>query len=154
MIVSPFSVPHVIDPGLTKVLRHWQGLRRKDNPVPFADDLDVAKLPDIESRLFVLEIFERPLRARFGYVGAEVAAQYGEPLESQFLDEVPPKGPCRYLAAQWTATCEDEAPTYYAHASELSLKAPARGYARLLLPLWAQGYVSSILGAFAWAEPT
>lgn len=149
----PFSVPSAIDPDLERLIAQWKSLRRKNNAIPFADDLDLAKLEELEPRLVVLEIFERPQRARFAVVGRDIAERYDGELESRFVDETLPNDPLQYLASQWSATVEAGEPTHFACLKDGPISARDRtGYGRVLLPFWGEGHVSLVLGAFAWPK--
>ena len=143
----PFALPHVINPGLETLRRYWVALRREQNVLPFADDLNVDQLSQFASRLMVLEVRERPQRFRVDIVGTEIEKRFGEDLADRFIDEVPEHSPLEYLDSQCCAVMQSQTPTWFAWQSANC------GYERLLLPLWGNGYVSTILGAYAWSAP-
>ncbi len=131
----PFAVPAKLESGLARVSVYWSGLRRADNNMPFGDDLDLPKLRELEDRLMLIEVFEQPLRFRFNIVGKKIREAYGADLAGKFSDEIEMKGPLAYFAAQASATIEAREPTYYGD-----------GVKRLLLPMWGDGHIASLLG--------
>jgi len=137
-MMQPFALPANLTPDLAQVRTYWDGLKRGENKVPFADDVALSKLPGLQGRLLLVDVFDKPVRVRFNIVGADVSAGYGGDLAGRFADEIEPKGPLAYFLAQASATVEARAPTFYQD-----------GVARLLLPLWGNGYVSALLGAVA-----
>jgi len=137
-MMQPFALPANLTPDLAQVRTYWDGLKRGENKVPFADDVALSKLPGLQGRLLLVDVFDKPVRFRFNIVGADVSAGYGGDLAGRFADEIEPKGPLAYFLAQASATVEARAPTFYQD-----------GVARLLLPLWGNGYVSALLGAVA-----
>ena len=143
----PFALPQAIDPSLETLRRYWAALRREQNLLPFADDLNVDRLSQLSSRLLVLEVRERPQRFRIDIVGTEIEKKFGEELADRFIDEVGEQCPLEYLDSQCCAVMQSQTPTWFAWQSTTS------GYERLLLPLWGNGYVSTILGAYAWSAP-
>jgi hypothetical protein len=134
----PFALPKALSPDLCRVLDDWRGLLRGEAEMPFADDLKLTDLPDLAPNLFVIDVFDRPERFRVALVGEGLQAH---DLRGRFLDEVPPGWPFQYLRAQCAATVEAGAPTFF-HA-ELAV----RPYSRLILPLWGEGRISTLLGA-------
>src|SRR5205085_6778253 len=124
---------------LETLRRYWSALRRTQNPLPFADDLNIARLSQFAPRLMVLEVRERPQRFRFDIVGTQIEARYGEDLGDRFLDELSEHTPLEYLDSQGCAVMQSQTPTWFAWQSA------GCDYERLLLPLWGNGYVSSIL---------
>ena len=137
-MMQPFALPANLTPDLAQVQTYWNGLKRGENKVPFADDVALSKLPGLQGRLLLVDVFDKPVRFRFNIVGADVSSGYGGDLAGRFADEIEPKGPLGYFLAQASATVEARAPTFY-----------QAGTARLLLPLWGNGYVSALLGAVA-----
>ena len=144
---APFGVPDHIAPQLETLRRYWSALRRAQNPLPFADDLNVDRLAQFAPRLFLLDVRERPQRFRFDIVGTEIEKRYQEDLGDRFLDELGERTPLEYLDSQCCAVMQSKTPTWFAWQSA------GCDYERLLLPLWGNGYVSSILGSFAWIKP-
>jgi len=131
----PFSLPANLSPELAQVHSYWENLKRGENNVPFADDVNLSKLPGLQGRIMLVDVFDKPLRFRFNIVGADVRTWYGGDLAGKFIDEIDPVGPLAYFLAQASTTVEARAPTFH-HG----------GFARLLLPLWGKGYVSAVLG--------
>ena len=78
-----YSLPDQLAPELTAILNYWQGLRRAENSMPFADDIDLSAVASVPQRGMLLEVFEDPLRFRFDYVGQDVCSRFGEPLTAR-----------------------------------------------------------------------
>lgn len=133
----PFSIPQDLPPDLARVLAYWRGLLRGEAEMPFADDLNLAHLPDLTPRLFLIDVFERPMRFRVGKAGAGLGL--GD-AEGRFLDEARFAEPFAFLPSQCAAAVEAAAPTYFADQG-------GRASSRLVLPLWGEGRVSTLLGA-------
>ena len=134
----PFALPANLSPALARVHAYWRGLCRGRANMPFADDLKLANLPDLTGQLMLIEVFERPLRYRIERVGESITS---ESLAGCFLEEVRPGPPLDFLASQCSATVEGAAPTYFHGAA-------GGPHARLLLPLWGEGQIRLLLGAF------
>jgi hypothetical protein len=134
-MTNPYPLPTKLTPELTQVLDYWNGLKRGENKVPFADDVSLSALGGLQGNLVLLDVFDKPLRFRFNIVGAEIRTWYGGDLAGKFLDELDAKGPLAFCLSQASATTEALAPTYYRN-----------GVARLLLPLWGGGPASALLG--------
>lgn len=149
--VVPFSVPRKIDPDITRVRAYWESLKRGDNKIPFWDDFQTASLPDISDRLILIDVFEQPERFRFNSVGQQLTERYGETITHKFIDELELKKPLEYLPSQCSATVESRVPTFYQHGADEGRKSqgPA-SYSRLLLPMWGNGHIGMLLGAFEW----
>ena len=150
----PFAVPTKLKGDLALVLTYWEGLKRREAQMPFWDDVNLSALPAVSARLVMVEASEKPVRFRFsfGLVGAEVQAQYGGDLAGKFLDEIEIRHPLQFAISQCSAAVESAEPTYYQQAAASRRGSPARpGYSRLILPLWGEGRVGMLLGAFAWA---
>jgi hypothetical protein len=130
-----------LDPKLQRVERYWRSLIRGANDTPFWDDFAPSALADMEEDVMLVDVFDKPLRLRFNtIVGAAIEARYGTAVRDRFSDEIEPSSPFEYFNAQASATIEARAPTVH----------QAAGYRRLLLPMWGDGRVSMMLGAFAW----
>lgn len=134
-MTQPFALPANLTPELAQVRTYWEGLRRGENAVPFADDVSLSKLPGQQGRLMLVDVLDKPTRFRFSIVGADLRTWYGADLADKFADEVEAKGPLALFLSQASATADTRTPTFY-----------QGDYARLLLPLWGNGYVSAILG--------
>jgi len=145
----PYAMPKKLAPNLARVQAYWEGLRRGENNMPFWDDVNLSSLPDLSPRLMLIDVFAKPQRFRFNFIGAQVGKQYSETIAGKFADEMEMKSPFEYLLSQASATVERGAPSYYAHA----MGAKSRGalpYSRLLLPMWGDGHVGMLLGACDW----
>jgi hypothetical protein len=111
----PYSVPSKLEAGLARVRAYWEGLKRGDAGIPFWDDVNLAALPDLSHRVMLIEVFDKPLRFRFGIVGEELKERYGADVVGRFSDEIEIHHPFQYLNSQALATVESRAPTYYRH---------------------------------------
>jgi hypothetical protein len=97
--------------------------------MPFWDDVNLAALPDLSRRLMLIEVFDKPLRFRFGIVGEQLKERYGADVVGGFSDEIEIHHPFEYLNSQALASVESRAPTYYRH------EASKRGSSRAADPL-------------------
>ena len=144
----PYPVPKKLEPNLARVLAYWQGLKRKQNDIPFWDDVRISSLPDLAERLMLIDVFVKSERFRWGTVGRQLTDRYGESVAGKFLDEIEVRHPFEYLLSQCSATVESGVPTYYRHVPGRS-ETPgiAESYSRLVLPLWGDGHVGMLFGA-------
>lgn len=133
----PYELPRRLPRSLAHLIANWRGLMRGGAQMPFADDLNLRALAEMQSHLFLLDVFERPQRFRFDMIGDGLSAGG---LAGLFLDEAAMPGYFEFLASQCAATTECRGPTFYRSQREL-------GYSRLLLPMWGEGRISLILGA-------
>ncbi|WP_262028111.1 PAS domain-containing protein [Microvirga sp. Mcv34] len=140
---AAFSMPATLEPELARLRIYWKDLLRGENAMPFSDDIDLSQIPELASRVLLLQAFESPVRFRFEHAGEHVISQYGTPLEGMFSDEVRQQGPLQELTRQCSATLARRAPTYFRSAVEENQAA----YARLLLPTWGEGHIMLLLGA-------
>jgi hypothetical protein len=140
---SPFSIDLPLSPSLDRLLGYWRGLLRGEATVPFADDLNLAKVEALADEVFLLGVFEKPQRFRLDLAHTRQAHQVEATLTGRFIDEVELPNPLEFLKAQASATVESLAPSFYEHRP----KHAERGYGRLLLPAWGEGHVSLLLGA-------
>jgi hypothetical protein len=145
-IPQPFALPAKLPSELPRVLIHWESLKRGENSMPFWDDMTLTSLPDLSDRLMLIDSFENPPRFRLNMVGERIRGRYGADLAGKFIDEISPKAPFEFLAAQASTTIEARAPTYYSCAAG-SAGNRRPGYARLLLPMWGEGHIGMMLGA-------
>src|SRR5512133_2928069 len=106
----PYSLPSKLEPELARVCAYWDGLKRGEAGMPFWDDVDLTALPDLSGRLTLMEVFEQPLRFRFGTVGEEREKNYGGGVASKFSDEIEIRCPFDYFNSQCLATIESRAP--------------------------------------------
>ncbi len=117
--------------------------------MPFWDDVKLSALPDLSSRLMLVDAFENPQRFRLNSIGQDLGARYGANVTGKFLDEIEMRTPFECLAAQSSATIEGKTATFYAHDASKSAPLRQDGYARLLLPLWGNGRIEIMLGAIS-----
>lgn len=145
---NPYRLPRTLAPDLVRVAAYWRGLLRGSAEIPFWDDLNLEGLPDLSSRLLLIDAFSQPERFRFNLVGADLQAMQPEPVTGKFLDEVSLNSPFEFMRSQCSATVESGAPTFDKQsATQGSVRT---GYSRLLLPMWGDGHISMLLGAVAW----
>ena len=137
---APFALTKTLQPGLQRVLAHWEALKRGANDIPFADDMKIASLPALAGELLLLDVFAKPERFRIGYLGDNIAGDGRGAAPGRFIDETDLASPFDYLRAQASATVERGAPTLYRADG-------AHPYARLMLPLWGDGRIAMLLGA-------
>jgi len=139
----PFSIDLPLSPSLARLVDYWRGLLRGEATIPFADDLNMAKVEALTDETFVLGVFEKPQRFRLELAHTRQAPRIEETLMGRFVDEVDLPNPMEFLKAQASATVESMAPSFYEHRPQHA----ERGYGRLLLPAWGEGHVSLLLGA-------
>ena len=65
--------------------------------MPFWDDIDLSTLPDLASRLMLIDVFDKPMRFRLGTLGDELKDQHGGDVVGKFLDEIDVHTPLQYL---------------------------------------------------------
>jgi len=138
--VVPFAVTKSLEPGLARVLDHWDALKRGANDIPFADDMKICSVPALAGELMLLHVYAKPERFRIDYLAEDIVGDGRGAAPGRFIDEITLGGPFDYLRAQASATVERGAPSLYRHDGE-------EPYARLLLPLWADGHIAMLLGA-------
>jgi hypothetical protein len=136
---NPFPLPGRLDAKLQPVVTLWEGLKRGENRMPFADDLGLPALSELSGNPFLLSVLPTLGRCRFEFLCDRLRGYV--PVGS-FLDEVPPNVNFSYLRAQSSATLEAGEPTLL-HLTQLS----GYGFSRVLLPLWGNGQVTMLLGA-------
>ena len=139
----PYAVPTHLTPDLERVVAYWKGLRRGEAEMPFWDDARLTDLPDLQSRLFLIDVFAGPERFRLATVGEDLA-EAGAP--GEFIDESELTAPFDYLRSQASATIECAQPTLFKHDGG----GTTPRYARLLLPMWGDGRIGMLLGAVAF----
>ena len=140
------SLPDTMEPDLARLKAYWDDLKRGGNEMPFADDVDLSKVPLLAPHIILLNAFENPERFRFEFVGEQVESRYGSAPRGKFSDELAEHAPLEGLTAQCSATIARRAPTYY--RSEATAK-NAKAVTRLLLPTWGEGHIAMLLGAVA-----
>lgn len=151
MSTAPFSLPRKLEPDLARIRAYWEGLKRGDADMPFSDDVDLSKMPELAGRLMLIEVFDKPVRFRLGTLGEEAIERYGTNVVGKFLDEIEMLPPLQYISSQSSAALESRAPTYYRHAStRRGSSGTVACYSRLLLPMWGGGRIGMLLGGVAW----
>ncbi|MGJ4943076.1 hypothetical protein ACQR1W_21030 [Bradyrhizobium sp. HKCCYLS1011] len=133
---NPLPVPDHLDDRLQAAVALWQGLKRAENSMPFADDLAQSAVGRLH-KAFLLKVFTKPERFRFEFVSAGLP----EAAVGKFADETTPDAAFGYLRAQASVTVEAGEPTLL-RLTETS----SRELSRLLLPLWENGEVALLLG--------
>lgn len=114
--------------------------------MPFWDDVNLSALPDIGDRLMLVDVFEDPQRFRLNTLGANIQKRYGRNIKGKFTDELDPKPPFEFFAAQASVTTEAAAPTLLKLRPQSGKKSSNTGYSRLLLPMWGNGRIEMLLG--------
>ena len=149
----PYPFPEKIEPNLAVVRAYWDSLKRAGNEMPFWDDVKTSSLPDLAGSLLLFDVFERPERYRFSFIGRDLLGWYGKQISNDFADEVELRNPFEYLISQCSATVEGCLPTYYRHvAAWMPKKRTSKSFARILLPLWGEGHIRMLLGAIVSIE--
>ena len=144
----PYSFPEKVEPNLAVVRAYWESLKRAGNEMPFWDDVKPSSLPDLAGSLLLFDVFERPERYRFSFIGRDLLDWYGKQISNEFVDEVELRDPFDYLISQCSATVEGCLPTYYRNVAASNPKNLAsKSFARILLPLWGEGHIRMLLGA-------
>jgi len=137
---NPFPLPDRLDAKLQSVVSLWERLKRGENGMPFSDDLGVPDLSNRPGNPFLLSVFVSPERYRFEFLSESLRR---EAVLERFVDETPPNINFSYLRAQSSATIEAAEPTLF-HLTDSS----GYRFSRVLLPLWGNGQVNMLLGAF------
>jgi hypothetical protein len=145
---QPFAMPDFVSAQFAVLRGYWNSLKRGNAAMPFTDDFSPAALGKMATNFTLVHAFQNPQRFRFDLAGAHVAQVYGAELENRFVDEVSPRAPLDYFAAQCATTVESAAPTLYNHPGA----AGAAEYQRMMLPLWGDGRVDAILTLFDFRE--
>jgi hypothetical protein len=149
--LAPFSVPKTINPDLARVHNSWKSLKRGDADMPFWDDFKTSSLPELADRLMLVDVVDMPLRFRLNFLGQQVTHRYGSVISGKFVDELELNNPLEYLPSQCSATVESRTPTFYHHGTGASRTSQGSvSYSRLLLPMWGDGHIGMLLGAFTW----
>src|SRR3974377_256290 len=52
----PFSIPTKLSPGLRLIFDYWQNLRRRENSMPFWDDVKLSSLPELSDRMMLVAL--------------------------------------------------------------------------------------------------
>lgn len=136
--------PDTLEPDLARVLDYWKNLIRGENTMPFADDVDLSRLPELSASLMLLTAFENPDRFRFETAGDAIIREFGAPLAGTFSDELPEKAPLEAFTEQCAAAVSEKGPAYF--------RSRDGRYARLVLPTWGEGHVMALLGAVSAAS--
>jgi hypothetical protein len=96
-----------------------------------------------------VDVFAKPQRFRFNYLGEELARRLNANLTGEFADEVELRSPFDFFIAQASTTIEARAPTVYSSARADRHTPRAAGYSRIMLPTWGDGRIELLLGAIA-----
>ena len=140
---NPFPLPDSLTDELARVHATWQVLRRAGNSMPFADDLNPAALGGDAGRILLLDVFDKPQRFRFSLADPNLVPTQEAGMSGKFIDEAELGESFAFLRAQASATVEARAPSYY----RIGSRGLSPGFARLLLPMWGDGRVATLLGA-------
>jgi hypothetical protein len=145
-VVVPFPLPLKLSPNLARVRAYWEGLRRGENSMPFWDDVNLSSLPELSAKMMLVDVFAKPQRFRFSFIGPQLLKRYGDTIVGRFADEMEVKYPFDYFLSQASATVERGAPSHYAHGAGGKSRG-STSYTRLLLPMWGDGRIGMLLGA-------
>ncbi|HVX92393.1 MAG TPA: hypothetical protein VG985_04140 [Xanthobacteraceae bacterium] len=139
-----YLLPEALEPDLLRVRTYWDGLKRGEAQMPFSDDVNLSSLSDLAGDALLLEVFENPLRFRINIAGQQLTRNYGSALEGKFTDEITLRPPLDELTEQCLVTVRRRAPSYHRRPPTPGRGGDA-GYARLVLPLWGNGRVETLL---------
>jgi hypothetical protein len=146
---QPFPLPRKLPGAFAGVHRYWKELIRAENAMPFADDVNLSRLPALAGNLLLVDAFANPQRFRFNHLGEELIGRLGGNVTGKFADEAELHNPFDFLIAQASATVEGRAPTWYSNRRTGAGERRTTGYARILLPTWGDGRIELLLGAIA-----
>jgi len=138
-----FSVPGELDETLTQVLTYWNGLKRGNAEVPFADDVKLGDIWKLSNKIALVHVLASG-RLRFDVAGRQLVRSYGSDLAGRIADELPVRPPLDDFLSQCRATIDARAPSFYRHEPAVDGHG---AYGRILLPLWADGRIAALLGA-------
>jgi len=96
---QPFPLPEKLPNLLAGVHHYWIDLIRAENEMPFADDVNLSRLPALAGNLFLVDVFLKPQRFRFDHLGDELIHRFGTNITGKFADEVQLHGPFEFLSA-------------------------------------------------------
>jgi hypothetical protein len=139
---DPYRLAGAAPGRLAALVDAWTSARRGETPLPFADDLDPRAWPQPEA-VALVGVFFNPLRLRLDRVGADWTARFGRAVEGRFLDELAGRDPFDAIEQQCLAAIETRSPT---------LSQASGRPARLILPYWGDGHVSSLVAALDTAS--
>lgn len=140
--------------ALQRLYDYWRSKRRGDR-LPGRADLDPMEIPDLLSRLVLIDVArgERGCRYRFRLVGTEVVAAIGQDLTGQWLDQIGGVGRTDPVIASYDRVVATRSP----HAWRNIVHVEGRehvGYRRLICPLAADGEtVDMLIGVFVFEPP-
>ena len=144
---QPFPLPRKLPGAFAGVHRYWKELIRAENAMPFADDVNLSRLPALAGNLLLVDANRQ--RFRFNHLGEELIGRLGGNVTGKFADEAELHNPFDFLIAQASATVEGRAPTWYSNRRTGAGERRTTGYARILLPTWGDGRIELLLGAIA-----
>ena len=139
-----FSLPGELDDTLTQILAYWNGLKRGNAEVPFADDVKLGDIWKLSNKVVLVRILPTPRQFRLDIAGRQLIRMYGGDLAGKLVGELPVRPPLDCFLAQCSATVDAHAPTFYRHEPAIEGHG---AYDRILVPLWADGRVAALLGA-------
>jgi hypothetical protein len=143
--IQPFPLPRKLPKPLKDVLEWWRKLRRAENTIPFADDVNPSELSRLTSNLLLVDVFAKPERFRFNSPSESLIGQLHADMAGKFADELELHSPLDFFLSQASATVEAKAPTCYAGNAGGSAAHRARSYSRMLLPTWGDGRVQLLI---------
>ena len=93
-----------MEPELARLQTYWKDLIRGENFMPFSDDINLSAIPELTSRVILVQAFENPERFRFEHAGEHITSHYGTPLKGLFTDEVRGEWALEELTRQCSVT--------------------------------------------------
>ena len=142
------AVGEIEHPKLQRLLRYWNE-KRDDRPMPARGDIDPFDFPDLLPHVFLVDVSYDPLVFRFRLAGTEVNKLLGEEITGKTTEEIKAERLRPVLRKAYENVVRSRQPaaatrTYEGHNRYLV-------YARLLLPLSADGEViDMLLGCMLW----
>ena len=144
---QPFPLSRKLPPTLASIQQYWKTLIRSENLMPFSDDVNLSRLPELSANLMLIDVFAGPQRFRFNYLGESIVRMLDSDITEKFADELEVRSPFNYFVAQASTTVEAQAPTLYSSSSAIGGKTRGRSYLRIMFPTWGNGRVDLLLGA-------
>ena len=145
----PFPLPKDLSPALASIHQYWKNLMRRENPMPFSDDVNLSQFSEISGQLLMIDVFALQ-QFQFNHLGSEIIRKFGSNVTGKFADELKLHEPLDYTVAQSSVTVEALAPTLYSCDPAGEEQGRQEGYSRLLLPTWGNGGVELLLGAIVF----
>ena len=75
------------NPKVTRFLKYWLSLKRKED-LPGRQHFDPLDIPDLMSRVWMLDVLREPLRFRYRLAGTKEVETLGREVTGKMFDEV------------------------------------------------------------------